>query len=200
VAVEDVEAGYDEAGGGAEEDFGGEMRASGEAGETDERGCAVGYPGQPLVLFVALGEDGGNAEAHHGVAGGETAGFAERAGVTIEKGVVIRAVDRSVAGTIAAGNGFENDHENGVIDNGFAGEERSGLVVVVVAQQTDQVERSRHSGDYAAAYFTAESAAGILEGVELAEMWLGLRIGGDESGGGNEDGEKRQQVIALRDF
>ena len=134
VVVEDVEAGDGEAGGGADEDFGGEVGAGGEASEADEGGGTVGDPGEPFVLLVALGEDRGDREAHHGVAGGETAGFAERTGMAVEKSVVVRAGYRAVAWSLAAGDGFEHDHQNGVVDYGFAGKERSGLVVMVVPQ------------------------------------------------------------------
>src|SRR5215470_12985984 len=89
-------------GSGADEGFGREVRAGGDARKGDGRCRSVGYARQPLVLFVAPRKHGGNRETHHRVAGGKAAAFAERSGAALEEGVVVGAAVGAIERALAA--------------------------------------------------------------------------------------------------
>ena len=108
-----------------------------DTGKADDRGRAVGHPGHPTVVAIAMRENGGDGKCGRGVTGRKTAINTGVRNMTVEKGVVERAGRWDVRRTQSMRRDLQHYVKYGAVGVGFTGEERGLFRVGIVAEIPD---------------------------------------------------------------
>jgi len=168
----------------------------GNTGKTDHSCHTVSYPRDPFVRCITARYDRADGKCSRGMTGRETAAFAQKADLALEKGVPKIMTGWDSQRTESPANKLYDYMGDRTIEIRLAGQNRRLLRIGIVAQQTSKVYHGGNPRFDNAGIRRTENFGGLVKGGIIAEVGFEVRVRCNEPAGDAYDGERRDPVSA----
>lgn len=195
--LQNVETGDGVAQNGSEDNVGRKVGALGDARKADGSRQAVGIPGNPAVISITAGDDGRHGSSNDHVPGRKAAA---NAGSRMEESLRESSPFANILGAPPVRGAIEERTEHFGIGDGFGGEERGLLHVGIVAFESNRVKSGGDGDCFRAGDVAGEGAIKMVESSGAVEIWLEVRIGGEQRDAGGDDRYSRRPLAFPGEF
>src|ERR1700676_274610 len=182
---------------GAQENVRREMSQIRNAGKTDHSRHAVSYPGDPFVRCITASYDRADGECRCGMTRRETASFAQKAELALEKSVPKIVTGRHSRRPETAANHLYDYVRNRAVEISLTRQNGCLLRIRIVAQQTGKVYRGGNTRFDNAGIRRTENFGGLVKSRIVADMGFYVRVRCNEPARDANDGKRRDPMSAT---